>query len=95
MGPIIPKQMKYNLHYGKKFNIKMAAVRAMLEFQTEHFFTNAYWVNEKKFETGFQAGSRGIHLGFPVGTFLTIFDLQVNLMLPTKFHVRFKRRSSK
>ena len=29
----------------------------------------------------------GDHLGFPIGTILAIFDLQVTPMLPTKFKV--------
>ena len=31
----------------------------------------------------------GGHLGFPIGTILPIFDLQVSLMLPTKFQVKW------
>ena len=33
----------------------------------------------------FQDGDHGSHLGFPIGTILAIFDLQVTPMLPTKF----------
>ena len=29
----------------------------------------------------------GAHLGFPIGTIFTIFDLQVTLILSTKFRV--------
>ena len=29
----------------------------------------------------------GGHLGFPIGMIIAIFDLQVTLMLPTKFRV--------
>ena len=36
---------------------------------------------------GFQDGRHGGHLGFPIGTILTIFDLQVTLMLRSKFGV--------
>ena len=35
----------------------------------------------------FQDGGHGGHLGFPVGTILAIFDLQVTLMLPTMIQV--------
>ena len=35
----------------------------------------------------FQDGCHGGHLGFLIGTILAIFDLQVTLMLPTKFKV--------
>ena len=31
----------------------------------------------------------GCHLGFPIGTILAIFDLQVTLMLPSKFGVNW------
>ena len=31
----------------------------------------------------------GGHLGFPIGTILAIFDLQVTPMLPTKFGVNW------
>ena len=33
----------------------------------------------------FQDDRHGGHLGFPIGTILAIFDLQVTPMLPTKF----------
>ena len=33
----------------------------------------------------FQDGGYGRHLGFQIRTILVIFDLQVTLMLPTKF----------
>ena len=41
-------------------------------------------VQEKKRKIDFQDGG---HLGFPIGTILAIFDLQVILMLPSKFGV--------
>ena len=37
----------------------------------------------------FQDGGHGGHLGFPIGTILTIFDLQVTLMPPSKFGVNW------
>ena len=37
----------------------------------------------------FQNGVHGGHLGFPIGTILAIFDLQVTLMLPTRFRVNW------
>ena len=39
----------------------------------------------------FQDGRYGGHLGFPIGTSSAIFDLQVTLMLPTKFRVHWPR----
>ena len=38
---------------------------------------------EKKRKLDFQDGGHGGHLGFPIGTILAIFDLQVTLMLPS------------
>ena len=37
----------------------------------------------------FQDGGHGGHLGFLIGTILAIFDLQVTLMLPSKFGVNW------
>ena len=44
-----------------------------------------------------QDGGHGGLLGFPIGTILAIFDLQVTLMLPTKFKVNkpFDSREAK
>ena len=44
-------------------------------------------VQEKKRKIDFQDGCHGGHLGFPIGTILAIFDLQVTPMLPSKFGV--------
>ena len=41
---------------------------------------------QKKFNTGFQDGC---HLGFLIRMILAIFDLQVNLILPNKFLVKW------
>ena len=41
-------------------------------------------VQEKR-KIYFQDGRHGDHLGFPIRTILAIFDVQVTLMLPTKF----------
>ena len=46
-------------------------------------------VLEKKGKIDFQDGRQGDHLGFPNRTNLTIFDLQVPIMLPTKFQVNW------
>ena len=37
----------------------------------------------------FQNGCQGGHLGFPISMVLAIFDVQVTLMLPTKFGVNW------
>ena len=46
-------------------------------------------VQEKKRKIDFQDGCHGGHLGFPISTILTIFDLQVTLMLPSKSGVNW------
>ena len=46
-------------------------------------------VQEKKRKIDFQDGGHGGHLGFPIGTLLAIFDLQVTLMIPSKFGVNW------
>ena len=46
-------------------------------------------VQEKKRKIDFQDGCHGGHLGVSVGTILAIFDLQVTLMLPSKFGVNW------
>ena len=48
-------------------------------------------VQEKKRKIDFHDGGHGGHLGFPIGTILAIFDLQVTPMLPTKYHVNWPR----
>ena len=37
----------------------------------------------------FQDGGHGGHLGFPIGTILAVFDLQVTPMLPSNFGVNW------
>ena len=46
-------------------------------------------VQDKKRKIDFQDGGHGGHLGFPIGTILANFDLQVTLMLPSKFRVNW------
>ena len=55
----------------------------------------AFWVTEKNFKISFGDDSLGIHLRPPIGRFLPIFDLQVTLMLPTKFSVNWPFVSEK
>ena len=45
-------------------------------------------VNEMKFKIDFQDGCYGCHLGFRISKILAIFDLQITLLLPTKFGVK-------
>ena len=46
-------------------------------------------VQEKKRKIDFQDGHHGGHLGFPIGMISAIFDLQVTLMLPSKFGINW------
>ena len=46
-------------------------------------------VQEKKRKIDFQDGGHGGHLGFLIGTILAIFDLQVTLIVPSKFGVNW------
>ena len=46
---------------------------------------------EKKRNIDFQEGGHGGHLGFSIGTISALFDLQVTLMLPTKFRIDWPR----
>ena len=44
---------------------------------------------EKRRKIDFQDSCHGGHLGYPIGTILAIFDLQVTPMFPTKFGVNW------
>ena len=81
----------------------MAAMAAILDLQSARFSlfliykslqcflpsfeSTGLSVQEKKRKIDFQDGGHGGHLGFPIGTILSIFDLQITLMLSTKFGV--------
>ena len=83
----------------------MAAMAAILDFQSARFSLYLIYklpqcflacleatglsVQEKKRKIDFQDGGHGGHLGFPIGTSLAIFDLQVTPMLPSKFGVNW------
>ena len=42
---------------------------------------------EAKQKIDFQDSGHADHLGFPIRTILDIYDLQITLMLPTKFQL--------
>ena len=70
----------------------------MLPTFVPSFQSTGLSVQEKKQKIDFQNDGHGGHLGFPIGTILAIFNLQVTLMLPTKFReltFGFRRRSEK
>ena len=82
----------------------MAAMAAILDFQSARFSLFLIYKSprcflasleaiglsvQKKRKIDFQDGCHGGHLGFPIGTILAIFDLQVTQMLPSKFGVNW------
>ena len=85
----------------------MAAMAAILDFRSARFYLFLIYkspqcflaslesiglsVQEKKRKIDFQDGGHGGHLGFPIGMILALFDLQVTLMLPTKYPVNWPR----
>ena len=89
----------------------MVTMAAILNFQREQFNlfliykstrcflpsfkSTGLLVQEKKQKIDFQDGRHSGHLGFPIGTILAIFDLQVTLMFPTKFQVNWPRGRSR
>ena len=48
-------------------------------------FESTGFLVQEKLNIDFQDGGHGCHLGFPIRTILAIFDLQVILILPTKY----------
>ena len=52
-------------------------------------------LGEEAKKTDFQDGCHGGQLGFPIGTILAIFDLQVTPMLPSNFGVNWPFSSGK
>ena len=52
---------------------------------TNKFQINWPFGSGEEMKTDFQDSSHGSHLGFQIRTIISIFDLQVNLMFPTKF----------
>ena len=53
------------------------------------FQVNWPFSSGEKAKNRFQDGCHGGHLGYPIGTILAIFDLQVTPMSPTKFGVNW------
>ena len=53
------------------------------------FKTTGILFQEKRLKIDFQDDGHSGHLGFPIGTILAIFNVQVTPMLPTKFQVNW------
>ena len=58
-----------------------------IKFGVNCVFVLFFFRTRKKFKIDFQDGDCGDNLGFPIGTTLAIFDLQVTPILPTTFRV--------
>ena len=74
----------YNRHYSSYF-----WSTSHLNASYQAFKSTGLSVQLKKRKIDFQDDGHGGHLGFPIGTILAIFDLQVTLMLSTKFQVNW------
>ena len=57
-----------------------------IKFQVNWPFVSGEETKKKKKKI-FKNGGHGRHLGFQIGTILSIFDVKVTLMLHTKFQV--------
>ena len=82
--PMLPTKFRVNWHLGLGEKAKNRFSRFN---DLPSFDSTGLSVQEKKQKIDFQNGGIGCHLGFPIGIILAIFDLQVTLMLPTKFRV--------
>ena len=71
----------------KKQIFKMAAMVAIMDFLRSFKSVDVSFQEKRKID--FQNGRHDGHLGFPTGTILTSFDLQVISMLPTKLQVKW------
>ena len=73
------------------FLIRM--ILAIFDFKTPWYFLPSFdstgLIVQKKFKIDFQAGDCGSHIGFPIWTNLTIFEIQVTQILPTKFRINW------
>ena len=68
--------------------IKLFLINKSLRYFLLNFESIGLSIQVKKFKTDFQDGNCGGHLVFLIGAILAIFDLQVTLMILTKFVVR-------
>ena len=79
---------------GGQLGFTIGTILAVLIYESPQCFLPSFEstglsVQEKKRKIDFQDGCHGGHLGFRIRTILAIFDLQVTLMLPTKFRVKW------
>ena len=65
----------------------LAAIELCLIYKSPRDFLPSVKSVGEKFKIYFQAGGHDSHLGIPIEIILVIFDLQVTLILSTKFKV--------
>ena len=79
------KKLRIDIQDGSHFGYLIIFYLPVIRMLPTSFKSIGLWVHEKKRKIDFQGG----HLGFPIGTILAIFDLQVIPMLPAKFRVNW------
>ena len=93
---MLPTKFRVNWHLGLGEEAKNRRPSCIFDrYNFSYFWTTCHTyaslesiglsVQEKKQKIDFQDGCHGSHLGFPVGMIFATFDLQVTLMLPSKF----------
>ena len=84
--PMLPTKFRVNWPFS---SARLAQFKLFFIYKSPQCESIGLSVQEKKLNIDFQDGGHGGHLGFLIGTILAIFDLQVTLMLPTKFRVKW------
>ena len=93
---MLPSKFGVNWPYdsgkeAKKYIFKMAAMAAILDFQSARFSLYLIYKLPQCFLACLEATGLSVQERFPIGTILGIFVLQVTLMLPTKYRVNWPR----
>ena len=101
--PMLPTKFRINWLLGLGEEVKNRFLRWRPSLISDWNDFNYFWspshlpsfesiglsVQEKQRKLDFQDGGHGRHLGSLIGTILAILDLQVTLMLPSKFRVNW------
>ena len=94
------KKRKIDFQHSGHLGFPIGTILAIFDLQVTLMLPSKIFkigVNWPDFGSGeeaknrFSNGGHGGHLGFPIGTILAIFDLQVTLMLPTKYQVNWPK----
>ena len=88
------KKWKINFQDGHHLGIPIGTILLFFIYKLPRCFLPSFEsiglpVQKKKRKRDFEDGHYGGNLGFPIGMIWAIFDLQVNLMIPTKFQVNW------